>query len=650
MTTPGGYFSYASVSTHDSNEDFPEDLEGKEGQGRHQRIKSDSETMLLVSEDVKYPNPRYRSIRNRMSRTIAGIKSKLPTGWRFGAWLAVFQASAVLLTNIIILVWSATKSGGNAIGIAFQGDCNTVDHYSVGIHIVINVLSTVLLGASNYTMQTLCAPTRAEVNRAHEKGIWLDIGLQSIRNLKYTSRIKRILWIALSISSIPLHLFYNSSFFSTISAENYLVIPATGPDLQTMTPNEDGRYNWTCGYEGCPGGVPEAELSQWDVLNNAECLKAYATDFVSDRATVVLVVGDYVANNTLNTMLTALNTGTLTADGSDGPYPDWWICSDASVYSFLGCVSVWRSIDPSKWRFDDVRINYCLSQPIAPKCQLNFNVPFLVLVIMFNIVKVTCMACVATKIDGNALVTIGDAIASFTSDPDIHTRDMCLASSDIFDGREIGKTVRLEYQSRRIRWFRAASKRHWMTTLWFFAVAISAIILGLLIYGIITQFGTGLSALWQLGVGTAHTQTIISGWKIPTDGYRALVASVFVSNSPQLILSIIYLLFNSLSTPSFYSSGHTAIHVFSPDPIPFWSTIDGILDPPALACVPKHFLQLRVLTTGYATYFIVGATLILGALVFGFLPILTEICPSWGAAVPQFQHHAIPRSLMVLTH
>ncbi|KAF5381869.1 hypothetical protein D9757_008364 [Collybiopsis confluens] len=233
---------------------------------------------------------------------------------------------------------------------------------------------------------------------------------------------------------------------------------------------------------------------------------------------------------------------------------------------FLGCSSVWRDIDPSKWMYllgafgannttysnAQLKVNYCLSQPVVPKCQLNFNAPLLMLVIMFNIVKVTCMAFAATRIHDNPLVTIGDAIASFTSDPDIHTRDMCLASGDIFDGREIGKTVCLEYQSRRIRWFRAASKRHWMTTLLFFAVAISAI-LGLLIYGIITQLGLGIgfSAFWQLGVGTAHAQTIISGWKIPTDGYSALVASVLVSNSPQLILSIIYLLFNSLCTKVF---------------------------------------------------------------------------------------------------
>ncbi|KAF5381870.1 hypothetical protein D9757_008368 [Collybiopsis confluens] len=405
-----GHFSYASVSTYDGYEDSPEELEMIELQGRHRGDQPDS---------------RLRSVQNQIRRTITRIKSKLPTGWRFGARFAVFEASAVLLTNILILVWSVAKSGGNAIGVAFQGDCDTVDHYSVGIHIIINVLSTVLLGASNYSMQTLCAPTREEVDRAHERGIWLDIGLQSMRNLKYTSRIKRTLWVGLAVSSIPLHLFYNSTFFSTISAQEYAVIPAIGPDLQTMTPNADGRYSWTCGYEGCPDDVSEAELSQWDVLSNAECITAYATDFISDRATLVRVVGDYVSNGTLIVYMEGAFIGGMEGD------PYGWICSGQDVIDPqtqpLGCTSAWKSIDPSTWWDGDVRINYCLSRPAITQCELNFNVPLLVLVIIFNVMKVTCIV-VAVKIkNDNPLVTIGDAIASFTSNPDIHTHGMCLA-------------------------------------------------------------------------------------------------------------------------------------------------------------------------------------------------------------------------------
>ncbi|KAF5381868.1 hypothetical protein D9757_008367 [Collybiopsis confluens] len=580
MTSPEPV--YASVSPSEYLPDS-EDLAFSERKWKKQYSRSTSSLgiALLGSGDGQ---PAKSSVWTRR------IKSRLPTGWRFGAWLATFGASVVLLVNIFILVWSATESGGSPIGIGFQGNCNTMNRYSVGIHLVINVLSTVLLGASNYVMQTLCAPTRDEVNRAHEKGIWLDIGLQSIRNLKYTSRLNRLLWIALSISSIPLHLAYNSSFSSTLSAEKYYMLPAIGPDLLTMTPNADGRYNWTCGSTaGCPGHVPEAELSQWDVLNNAECIKAYATDFVSDRATVVPVIGDYYLSNDTVVTLAALSEG----GGPEGSGVDSyeWICSGMEIDYHtepLLCASASRRIDPFNWTIQipgDLevnrgytnsksvisKVNYCLSQPVVPKCQLNFNVPLWVLVIVLNMIKVGSMAFAAVNIKENALVTVGDAIASFTSDPDIHTRDMCLASSDIFDGREIGETVCLEYQSRRIRWFGAASKGHWIMTVSLFALAIF-ISIGLLIYALRSLgLGIGVSAMWQLGIGKPHAQSMITGWKIPTEGYSALLASVLVSNSPQLILSMIYLVFNSLCTKMFlarewssYSHARKPLRVSAP--------------------------------------------------------------------------------------
>lgn len=77
---------------------------------------------------------------------------------------------------------------------------------NTGIHLVINVLSTLLLGASSYSMQCLCAPTRPEVDKPHEKRRWADIGVQSLRNLGLVRRWKLGLWLLLAASSLPLHL------------------------------------------------------------------------------------------------------------------------------------------------------------------------------------------------------------------------------------------------------------------------------------------------------------------------------------------------------------------------------------------------------------------------------------------------------------
>jgi hypothetical protein len=100
----------------------------------------------------------------------------------------------------------AATSG--AKGVLFDGDCDRVKRLNTGLHLGINILSTILLAGSNYTMQCLSAPTRSEIDSAHNRkpGVYLDIGVPGIRNLGYISRRRVILWVALGLSSLPLHL------------------------------------------------------------------------------------------------------------------------------------------------------------------------------------------------------------------------------------------------------------------------------------------------------------------------------------------------------------------------------------------------------------------------------------------------------------
>lgn len=120
--------------------------------------------------------------------------------------LASITAASVLLMNFVVAIWAFFKAGKQTNGHVYEGSCDDVDKASIGIHLLINVLSTVLLGGSQYVMQCLCAPTRREINQAHFRGAWLDIGQPSLRNLRYIRRWKLVMWIALVLSSLPLHL------------------------------------------------------------------------------------------------------------------------------------------------------------------------------------------------------------------------------------------------------------------------------------------------------------------------------------------------------------------------------------------------------------------------------------------------------------
>jgi hypothetical protein len=122
-----------------------------------------------------------------------------------GTWLGM--AIAVLLLNFIFLIvaWIKFPISQDRILTLYTGSCSSVKTADTLLHVLINVLSTLLLSASNGCLQLIVAPTRAEIDRAHSRQIWLDIGILSFRNLRYISKKRVSIWSLLVLSSIPLH-------------------------------------------------------------------------------------------------------------------------------------------------------------------------------------------------------------------------------------------------------------------------------------------------------------------------------------------------------------------------------------------------------------------------------------------------------------
>lgn len=126
-------------------------------------------------------------------------------GWRSGALVFALCSTVVFVFNLILTIWSSAVQPENR-GLLYQGNCDYAKELDTGLHVLINVLSTVLLSGSNYCMQCLSAPTRHEVDEAHAVNKWLDIGIPSLRNLKHVSRQNLVLWLLLALTSLPLHL------------------------------------------------------------------------------------------------------------------------------------------------------------------------------------------------------------------------------------------------------------------------------------------------------------------------------------------------------------------------------------------------------------------------------------------------------------
>jgi hypothetical protein len=118
------------------------------------------------------------------------------------------------------------RTAGDALGqsILYKGNCDISSKANLWIHLLINIISTGVLASSNFFMQGLVAPTRAEVNAAHQAGHWLEIGVQSLKNFRFLGWRKILFWILFSLSSVPLHLIFNGCVLESKGSNGFMAL------------------------------------------------------------------------------------------------------------------------------------------------------------------------------------------------------------------------------------------------------------------------------------------------------------------------------------------------------------------------------------------------------------------------------------------
>ena len=384
-------------------------------------------------------------------------KSKYLHGWRMGITLCVVTALTVFMINLILTIWAISRYGltKGGIGTIQEGSCETTRRLSLWLHLVINVLSTLLLGASNYTMQCLASPTREEVDRAHGQNRWLDIGVPSIRNLTRISSHRKVLWWLLVISGVPLHLLYNSVVFSTVSFQTYSVYVAS-PDLVSQK-----ALNWsgtikTYGNEPlAPGYV--RNISTWQQLDNAACIKAYGQPFVSARGDIVAI------SSTINgsALIEISDSQGLGSDTYD------WLCSNNPAFDEEPCDVDHTLKNAFSWTLSDDSnslfwpIQYCLSQPVPEHCQVHFSIIIMGVVMVCNFSKALCMLLALRRQSSRPLVTPGDAIEEFLVKPDRTTRLACLSGKKGFI-RGRWRDAPSKWERKDHHWFSNLSIQRWL--------------------------------------------------------------------------------------------------------------------------------------------------------------------------------------------
>ncbi|KAI9800970.1 MAG: hypothetical protein M1833_003107 [Piccolia ochrophora] len=548
---------------------------------------------------------RRTTIEDPGSKTSNRRWSRNFSGWRSGAKLCAVAAATALVINVAVTIWSAIhtarsyRSASRWYGIWYKGSCNSIESSSFWIHAAINVFSTALLGASNYCMQCVAAPTREEIDKAHAQNRSMDIAVLSVHNLKSISPARVVLWSFLAVSSVPLHLFYNSVVFSTIVPIEHDVAVAT-EDVFSQGIGTGWVETFDVKKFGLdPEFLVDEGLLEIERLDKHECVTAYARDFLTMRSSVVLVVNgtkdvDVFSRYDNGTKILDIVEGLQTTMASTDPFR--WLCKwnvgavNASASCYDQRLALHEHLDPwlislrgrSKWQTFEVQ--YCVSKKEAEKCTLTFHVALMVVVIVCNVGKLVAMLVVAYGLKFSPIITVGDAIASFLDNPDENTVGMCLTNKQDVRKDWTQKARSFGPMRWRIRsecWFRAATPLTWvMCTI----CCLSAIIAvaTLLRYGLSRlYYFTNMRSLWDLGFGTVKSQTIIRnllGPNLRPEGVnnaewtaRTLALNAIIANMPQLILTFLYLTYNNLYTTIFtayewnsYAHKRKALRVSTP--------------------------------------------------------------------------------------
>jgi hypothetical protein len=126
------------------------------------------------------------------------------------------------------------------------------------------------------------------------------------------------------------------------------------------------------------------------------------------------------------------------------------------------CLNRIKSVDPSTWAPFSQQVDYGLSQTVEQQCQLQFGLPLVAVVILFNAIKLGLMLSMAVGKKESRIHTIGDAIRSYLQEPDHTTKNSCLKTVDDFRRTYFTSSVsRKPWKWMDIRFSRAAGKHRW---------------------------------------------------------------------------------------------------------------------------------------------------------------------------------------------
>ena len=270
-------------------------------------------------------------------------------------------------------------------------------------------------------IQACCAPTRREVDDAHSQGCWVNIGCFGWRNLKFISRKRKTLILILGVSSIPLHLLYNSTIFANVAAVSYNALKVSpefidgvhwNNTLPTLSSSTVYQYSWntTAVAEKIDFLQSQVRRPYFDTnMTNNQCRDTFGQQYQSQHKDV-LIIADAAPKDTNTSLLQASVAPAVSLTA----IPAWmcdtyhsWPCTLDSIkkspawtvdfpqnQTDLDVLSADYDSAPVSW----AKVEYCLSHKIPEFCTVQFSRSIMLIVILCNLAKLAIfLICVRLK-------------------------------------------------------------------------------------------------------------------------------------------------------------------------------------------------------------------------------------------------------------
>ncbi|KAJ5530394.1 hypothetical protein N7527_003787 [Penicillium freii] len=522
-----------------------------------------------------------------MTAEIVGpISRTQKAAWIEGVYLCARAGAFIILMNLVLVSIAAglasryTENGSySTTAVMYRGSCGLTKRWNTALHLIINVLSTCILAASNYCMQTLVAPTREEVDAHHAQRKSLDIGSASVKNLFTIGRHRLALWVILMLTATPFHLMYNSMVFESLSTNVFVVV---------VGPNDlDSSNIWdltTPALDKCFSSPQSIQLSwhefasqiahgNYERLSTEQCAETYMSQ-TGIRGIVALAdnltVGD---GGDASILLTGISNSIIEpgpylfhgAPLSAAPFVNQTAGLDSNITCQSPNVFSQSLLYIGKKQYG---ITGCLAIKAPEHCQLLYSPPICIIIMLSGCAKVAAMFLAARIGRGRSppLLTVGDAVASFLTNPDPTTKGLCwVTAANIRKDQwkyasRIGGLMAIPQNSqdesttykrlpKRKFWMRAASGWRWTASL-FILRCLSPIITAILLFFISNMAHKLSASIFTDDIKQWFTSDVdVSNYSIIGGRFQwNMLSAVVVANIPQLFITVSYYCYNAVLT------------------------------------------------------------------------------------------------------